>query len=324
MVRTSALVLFLMIGSQAQALFGRTAQDLRALQDRLQYEFGGSRDRRADRDPNVVVTPILVAPPYAYWEDSKEDFAPQVMETLSHVFTNPGDMISCSQCFENRMYMAGDQRTVTQTGELSLTDLARLRQNPAYAAAKSVLIIRESPSGIAVRLIAAEDGRILYAGMVDSTKNLSDAEPPLRLARELDRRMRGESLTYINFDIGFYPNALLQLKFLEQWGSRNQHMSGFVISGFNPNGALGVNYTYMLPFLGRRMTAGGTVFYKLENMFKAKTDTQDNTTNSDIVGQLTINYAFSGAYGMFISTNSDGLVSIGVSLMNPVLFPFLL
>jgi len=331
MVRRLGLLLTLIMCLPAHALFGRTQADLRALEDRLRYEFGASGERRADRDPNVSITPILIAPPQAYWQESKEDFAPAVMESLSHVFKNSGDMIQCALCYENRVYLTNDNRMVTQTGELGIADLARLRQNPAYKAAKSVMTIEETPSGISVRVVSVDDGRILYAGVADSTKTLSDAEAPLRLARELDRRARGEALSYVNFDIGFWPDATVQLKFLEQWGSRNQHMSGFVISGFNPTGALGVNYTYMLPWFDRHMTASATGFYKLQSMFSNNNGNSDTSTsstgrNSDasVVGELKVGYAFSGSYGMFVSGNTDGFVSIGISLMNPVLFPFLL
>lgn len=325
MVRLFGLALLLLtLQNEAHALFPRTQGDLRVLQDRLLYEFGSERERRKDRDPNVTITPVLIAPPSPYWQESKDDFQAAVMETLSHVFTNPGDMIVCSQCSESRVYMSGDHRSVMQNGEISLSDLARLRQYPAYAAAKSLLIIRETPSGVSVRVIAVDDGRILYAGLADSTRTLADAEPPMRLARELDRRQRGEALNYINIDLGVYPTALVQLKFLEQWGSRNQHMSGFALSAYNPNGALGINYSYMLPFWERRLVAAATGFYKLESMFQQKSGQDENGNSAAIVGQLMVTYAISGSYGAFITGNTDGKFSVGVTLMNPILFPFLL
>jgi hypothetical protein len=320
MVKRLFLMLLLLAQCSAYALLERTQADLRVVEDRLRYEFGERGQRRADRDQTLQVTPILVAPPQPYWQESKSDFAASVMETLTHVFTHSGDLIWCTQCYENRVYMSDDNRAVIQNGELSLSDLARLRKQPAYAAAKSVLITRETPAGIEVRLLAVDDGRILYTGLADSTKNLEDVQPPLRLARELDRRVRGESLTYVGLDVGIYPQSLAQLKFLEQWGSRNQNLSGFVISGYNPTGALGVTYVYMLPFWQRRITAGATVFYNFSGMF------QSSSSNSAdaLTGQLMVSYAVSGSYGFFVSASTEGKLSVGVNLMNPVLFPFLL
>lgn len=313
------IALFIGFSQQAHALLPRTQQDLTVAEDRLRYEFGSSTERRIDRDPNTTVTPILVAPPQAHWEESRKDFAPAVFQMLTNIFPDAGALITCSQCYESRVFLAHDSRTVIQNGELSLSDLARLREQPGYKLAKSVLITRETPGGIEMRLLAIDDGRILYTGLSDSTVTLDRAEPPLRLARELDRRKRGEALGYVNIDLGLYPQGLFALKFLEQWGDRNQHMSGIAISGYNPTGAIGLAYHYILPFQPKA-TVGMTGYYSLQGMFgSGSTD-----VSKALTGQASLNYAFSGSYGVFLAGDSSGTVSVGLSLLNPVLFPFLL
>jgi hypothetical protein len=315
----SQLLSLLVATSTAEALLPRTQQDLEVVEDRLRYEFGAMNERRLDRDPNTSITPILVAPPQAHWDESRRDFAPAMLAVLSKVFPEPGSLISCSQCYEGRVFVANDSRTIIQNGELSLSDLARLREQPGYKLAKSVLITRETPAGIEMRLLAIDDGRILYTGLSDSTKTLDQAEPPLRLARELDRRKRGEALGYINIDLGIYPQGLFALKFLEQWGSRNQHLSGIAISGYNPTGAIGLTYQYILPFQPKA-TIGAIGYYGLQGMFGAgSTD-----ISKALTGQVSLNYAISGSYGVFVAGDSAGTVSVGLSLLNPVLFPFLL
>ena len=312
----SLLVLTAGFAPAAQALLARTQDDLNAVLDRLQYEFGPERHTPSQTPP---VTPILVAPPQAYWEESKADFAPAMLDVLARVFPNRGELINCAECFQSRVYMAHDSRLVVQNGELSLADLARLRQQAGYAQAKSILITRETPSGIEVQLLAIDDGRILYKGLVDSTKTLDQAQPPLRLARELDRRERGEALSYINMDLGLYPKSKFQLKFLEQWGSHNQNLSGFVLSAYNPTGALGLTYLYMLP-KQRRMTVGVTGYYSLEGMFSSNSPSLAKALSA----QLALNYALNGSYGVFLSGDTSGTISAGFSFLNPVLFPFLL
>jgi hypothetical protein len=309
----------LFVGPTAHALFPRTQQDLEVVEDRLRYEFGSLNERRTDRDPNTAVTPILVAPPQAHWEESRRDFAPSMLAVLSRVFPEPGALISCSQCYESRVFVANDSRTIIQNGELSLSDLARLREQPGYKLAKSVLITRETPSGIEMRLLAIDDGRILYTGVSDSTVTLDKAEPPLRLARELDRRKRGEALGYVNIDLGIYPQGLFALKFLEQWGSRNQHLSGIALSGYNPTGAIGLSYQYILPFRPQA-TIGAIGYYSLQGMFgSGSTD-----VSKALTAQGSLNYAISGSYGVFVAADTTGTLSVGLSLLNPVLFPFLL
>jgi hypothetical protein len=319
MVRAALLLLAAVGGANSWALLPRTQSDLRVVADRLLYEFGPGQTRRADRDPNLVITPVLVAPPQAYWEESKADFAPAVMNVLAQVFPNPGDLIQCSQCYESRVFVAHDSRMVVQNGELSLTDLARLHEQPGYAQAKSVLITRETPSGIEIRLLAVDDGRILYTGLADSTKTLNDAEPPMRLAREMDRRQRGEALGYVNADLGLYPKGRFEFKFLEQWGDHNQHLSGFVLSVWNPSGAIGATYQYMIPHR-RQASVGLTGYYSLKGMF----DAGSTSFAKALTGQISLHYAISGSYGVFVSADTEGTVSAGFSFLNPVLFPFLL
>jgi len=312
MVKALVALLAVLIGWPALALLPQTERDLRLLEDRLRSEVERSAKLKAP------FTPILVATPRAHWQESRSDFQPAVLDVVARVFSSDGDLIGCTECFESRVFVAGDNRMVVENGELSLSDLARLRENPSFQAAKSVMIVRETPAGIALKIFALADGRIIYTGLLDSTKTLNDAERPMRLVRELERRERGDSLSYFHFDFGLYPQALVQLKWLEQWGSRNQHLSGFAISAFNPTGAIGGTYLYMLP-VNRRMTVGGTVYYGLQGMFQAG----DKDLASNIVAQASFNYAFSGAYGVFVAADTRGTLSAGFSFQNPVLLPFL-
>lgn len=302
-----------LISSPAQALLPQTGRDLRLLEDRLRYEA-----ERAAKN-KTLFTPLLVATPQASTEESKSDFAPAVFEVAARVFKDSGELIACAECFQSRVYVSGDNRMVIQNGELGLSDLARLRENPAFQAAKSVMVVRETPAGIELRIIALADGRIIYTGLLDSTKNLDQIERPLRLVRESERRSRGESLSYFHFDLGLYPQGLVQMKWLEQWGSRNQHLSGFAIGAYNPAGAVGVTYLYMLP-MNRRMTLGATAYYSLQGVFQSSGGAD---LASNVVAQASFNFAFSGAYGVFVAADSKGVLSAGFSLQNPVFLPFL-
>ncbi len=308
---TICLTLGLLVSETATAIFPQTQNDLRAVEDRLSFEF---QSRKTE------ITPILVATPQAYWQESKADFAPAMFAVLGRVFSVSGDLIQCAECLQSRVFVSRDNRMVIQNGELSLTDLARLRENPGFAQAKSVIISRETPLGIELKVISINDGRILYSGLVDALKSLESAEPPLRLARELDRRERGEALTYFHLDIGLYPQGLVQATWLEQWGSRNQHLSGFALSLFNPTGAIGGAYRYMMPFK-RRVTVGVNAYYGISGIFDGGSASTDLANN--LVGVATLNYALSGSYGLFVSASTKGIFSAGVTLQNPVFLPFL-
>jgi hypothetical protein len=305
-------VSIVLMAPKSWALFDQTVQDLQVAEDRLRYEFAELRER------NAAITPILVATPQYHWEESKNDFAAEMTNSLQRAFPEQGALIPCAECFQNRVYVSNDNRTVVQNGELSLTDLARLREQPGFAQAKSLFISRETPSGISMKLLSIDDGRILYSGIADATLTLYDARRPMGLARELERRKRGEALSYTFFDLGVYPEGLFQFKWLEQWGTRNQHLSGFALGLYNPSGALGITYHYMLP-TRRQTTLGLTGYYMMSGLFKDGT----SSAGSNIVAQGMLHFAISGSYGLFASLSSEGTISAGISLLNPVLFPFL-
>lgn len=310
--RILALVIMLVVPN-AWGLFPQTVQDLQVAEDRLRYEFGELSDRK------TAVTPVLVATPLAHWQESQSDFAPAMTDVLQRTFREPGALIPCAECLQNRVYISNDNRTVIQNGELSLTDLARLRERPGFSQARTVFLSRETPSGIAMKLISIDDGRLLYSGLADATMSLDEAKRPMGLARELERRKRGEALSYVMFDLGIYPKGLVQFKWLEQWGSRNQHLSGVAVGLLNPTGSLGFSYHYMLP-ARRQITAGLTGYYMLTSLFSGGEAKEGET----IVVQGMLHAAISGSYGFFVSVDSQNTFTVGISLLNPVLFPFLL
>ena len=185
----------------------------------------------------------------------------------------------------------------------------------------AVIIIRETASGIEAKIINISQGHLLFSKLADQAKNLDQTIRPLNLAREQERREKGQALTYVFIDWGLYPNALFQVEFLEQWGPRNQHLSGFTMSFVEPVGSIGGTYHYLMPG-NRKLNLGASLFITLDGLTK----TSQSSTRSpwSIVSQAMVQYALSGNYAIFGIVNSKGTVSIGITFLNPVLFPFLL
>jgi hypothetical protein len=307
------LMMISVLSEQAWALLNQTQADLNIFEDQLRFEV--------EKNPTILQdwAPFLVATPQYYWKESKTDFSTASLETVKRVFPQ-GVLIPCSECAQQRTFVANDGRLVVSNGELSLVDLANLKTQAVYREAKSILIIKETPAGIDARVMSLSDGRILFLKLADSTKTLDTAVAPLNLARELERREKGESLNYVFMDLGLYPKSTFQFEFLEQWGNRNQHLFGFDLSLWGPAGGLGVTYHYLLP-TNRRFNFAGTFFVTLDTLAMSK-DTSGNP--SRIVSQGMVQYALSGNYAVFGMINSQEIVSFGITFLNPVLFPFLL
>lgn len=299
----------------AFALLGQTASDLAVLEDTL-------RDRiERERSLKERVAPLILAPPVHYWRESREDFQAAVTETVTKGMGEGGEVIACLDCDTWRLHVREGQSLNMQNGEIALEELGRLKQNPLYRSAKALATVSETPSGVAMRITSLDDGRVLFFALADSSATLDDAKPFFNYAKERDRRLRGESLSYVFINTGLYPNGMFQLEFLEQWGERNQHLSGIGLSLFNPTFALGLVYHYMLPGMPR-LHASGAVYYPLQNALASAVDDDQDVTDK-FVAQLMIQGTFSDSYGIFASLNTEGTFSIGVNFYNPLFMPFL-
>ena len=301
--------------TNAWAILGQTRLDLLKLEDQLRF--------RMERDDSFKkrLVPMLVAPPRSTWTESRDDFPESAMNSLRSVFGGTDALVVCPDCDTNRLIQRNDGKTVINNGELSLADLIELRKHPAYAEAKSVAVVKETPSGVWLRVIDLNDGAVLFASLADSSETLDGSRPYMNSSREMERRKMGESLSYVFLNMGIYPTPSFQAEWLEQWGPRNNHLSGIAISLLNPIFAIGGVYHYMLPSF-RRANVGLGVFYPMQNMFSAGDAPNDAIGGFVLQGML--QYGVTGTFGVFAGATSEGDVSIGVNFFNPILMPFLM
>lgn len=306
----------LLFPASAFAMLGQTFSDLNILEDairtRLEDESGLSK----------AMFPMLLATPLHHWKESRADFAAGVTKTLTSVAGPENPIIACTDCDAWRVNVSRSSHLQIHNGELSLSELAGLRSVPKYGEARSMAVVRETPAGVEMKVISIEDGRILFYALADSSRNLDDATPYLNYARERDRRLNAESLSYVFVNMGVYPDGLFQLEFVEQWGSYNQHISGIGLSLFNPVFSLGVVYHYMFPRL-KRLHLSGALYYPLQNAL-ADAASEDEELADSFVGQAMIQYAFANSYAVFASVNSEGTLSLGMNFYNPLFLPFVL
>ncbi len=302
--------------TSAQALLQQTSSDLAVLEDALRYEI--------EIRPALKSTalPALLAPPLHHWQESRTDFAPSVTKLLKTVFDQPNVVVDCQDCDAWRMHVRRGGSTMIHNGALSLEELALVKRDPRYATAKSVIYTEETPSGVAMRIINIADGSIIFQTLASAGESLEDVRPYLHLTAEKQRRLRGESLFYSFVNFGIYPTGMLQFEFIEQWGSHNQHLSGIGISLFNPIFALGGVYHYLLRS-NRRIHITGSVYYPIASALQSSISTNDSSTGSFVI-QGGAQYTFQSSFGVFAALSTEGAITLGFNLYNPLLMPFLL
>jgi hypothetical protein len=319
MVMRWTLILFctLALSNRAMALLAQTTEDLQRLEDDLANAL--------QEDPTIAekISPMLVPSAVHYWAESREDFDDAVDAMLQRRFSSPGSLIECRECDTHRLHMQDNARININNGPLSISEFQKIRQVAAYAAAKSVVMVKETPSGVFMRIVSIEDGTILYVKLANAAETLDSVRVPMNYAREYHRREREEALGFVRINLGVLPKPLFQVDFQEQWGSRNQHISGVSLSLIGPIGAIGANYRYLLPKI-KQADLGLGVYFPLQNL-ALPGDGAGNAIKSQVY-QVMGSYGLGNTFGVFaaLSFGAESTVSIGISLYNPLFMPFLL
>jgi hypothetical protein len=300
----------------AWALLGQTASDLAVMEDELRHAL--------EQQPGLKerMLPTLLAPPAHHWVESRVDFGAAATKILTGVFNGPSDVIACPDCDTWRLHVEEGQQLLIVNGEPSLAELGRIRQDPRYDRAKSLTLVKETPSGVELSIVDLTDGRVLAHVLADASAKLTDVRPYLHYAEERERRLAGESLSYVFLNLGLYPKGLVQAEFVEQWGDRNQHISGVGLSLLNPNFALGGVYHYLF-HNPRKLHASVAVYYPLTNALQSAFKSTQSPTTA-FVAQGMIQYAIGNSYAVFASVSTEGNLSIGFNFYNPLILPFLL
>jgi hypothetical protein len=310
------LILVLIVRSgEAAALFVQTSRDFEQLRDILNEHLS------EDKGLKARVVPTLLATPIHHWSQSRGDFAAQATALLKTVLSGANDVILCQDCNAWRLNIVTGQKLQVNNGDWSLSEISRVKETLKFQQAKSLTMIRETPSGIELRVVELADGRVLLSALADGNSDLDTQKPWLGFSKERDRRLREEALAYSFINLGLYPNPLLQLEFVEQWGSLNQHITGIGLSLINPDFALGVVYHYLLRNF-KNLHVSGSLMLPLSEVL-----TQGNQANEGTNGfvfQVMGQYAFSKTYALGLALSSEGKVSLGLVFHNPLFFPFIL
>ncbi len=277
-------------------------------------------------DPNEVVPAIVVSVTPAY-EESQTWYPTAALGTLIRVFGSSGLRV-CEACMAPRTFV--EEGHLEQTaGTLPTSEITRLDEGVRGTAlpARTAIWLDESASGVSLRIVNLSNSRVVLAENVDPMlSEMTRTQRNLSLARELERRARGDSITQLFFDAALYPGQHISTDWTEQWGDTNNNLSGVTLSFLDPLIGLGGVYYRIIPD-AMNIAVGGKLIVSLPNAL-AKSFTGESP---DILGDRMLNGVFitripigSSNYGAVFSASSNGRIGIGISFLNTSLLPFIL
>ena len=323
-VMSFALCLFSSLSSKAFAQIAETREALSRVEELIQIKLeDGSLDGKA-------LTPLLVVSAEPHYQLSKAGYGSTVLALLSRIFYTNLVRV-CVAC--NRPSVdARAARLETRSGLLSLDEVraedARIRGEAAPA--KAAIWVDETPEGgVSLRIVSLADGRVLAADLVTSDLAWSEkSRKNFSIARDLQRRGRGESLTHAFLDLGLFPSQHIAIDWMEQWGESNRNLSGLSLSIFTPVFGLGPTYARVFPNLFNTLIGGKALLSIPTALVRNIT----NGSSGDLIDPLLSGIAYarvpipllSGNYSGFLFAQiPQGSIGIGLSANNMSLLPLL-
>lgn len=271
-----------------------------------------------------VVLPLVIVSASPRYETTRDWYPAEATATLLRTFGAKGVRV-CEACMRTRITNL-DGRLEQTSGPASLDEVRALddRYRGGATPAKTGIWIDETASGVAVRIVELSTGQVIFAQNVDpELREYSGSARSFKMSAELERRISGNSITHAFVDLALYPGQHVSLEWADQWGQTNANLSGIVLSIVDPVAGLGATYYRALEW--GNILVGGKVILSLPTVI-AQTQLGDDTEIIDppltAVAVLRVPFGDTN-YGAVATFSTNGVVGLGITLLNSSLLPVL-
>ena len=271
------------------------------------------------------LTPAIIVSVTPAFEESRAWYPTEALATLVRVL-GKASLRSCEACMAPRLYVEQGklEQFTTPLGTAEITRLDELSRGSALPA-RTAIWLDETVQGVSLRIIDLKNSRIVLAENFDPALTESArTRGNLALARELERRARGDSLTHTFIDVTMYPGQHVSLDWTEQWGATNANLSGVSVSFFDPVLGVGASYFRVVPRALNIMVGAKVLLSVPTAVVSGIAGEPQNIIDPLLTGVLMVRVPIGRSnYGVTLSASTNGRVGVGFSLMNLTLLPFL-
>ncbi len=266
--------------------------------------------------------PALIVSAEPRYAASEAWYATRAIEVLQSTLGNDGLRL-CEACMAPRTVVE-EGRLTFQTGPVSTQEVLRLdaAARGDAPAAKTAIWLDEHRGGVSIRIVDLASSRVLFAQNVDpDLVETANTERMYTLSDELERRARGDSLTQAFVDVAVYPRQHISLDWTDQWGRTNANLSGVTLSLLDPIVGLGaVHYRRVRPL---DILIGGKAIVSLPTAIVQSVSTEGGEVLDPLLtGVAVVRVPFGRSnYGAVATVSTNGVLGIGISLLNVSLLP---
>jgi hypothetical protein len=269
--------------------------------------------------------PVIVVGATPAFEETRTWFPTAAIAAAARAFGGL-NLRACEACMAPRLNVV-DGRLEHTSGAPSLEEIVAIdtRTRGTSAPARTAAWIDETAAGVSVRVISLDGGAVLFARNFDGAlRELRQTRRNFTFSEEVERRLRGDTLTHVFIDAALLPGQHVSLDVVDQFGDDNLNLAGVTVSAFDPVIGVGAAYHRVIPQLFN-LSLGAQVVVSVPTALGSALGLSDvPLLDPALTGVLVARWPIpQTSYAVLLMASTNGRVGVGVSLMNFSLLPIL-
>lgn len=271
------------------------------------------------------VSPIIVVGARPAFESTQAWFPTAAVVALADAFGR-ANLRACEACMQPRVN-AADGRLEYTSVAISLEEIVAIDTNTrgASSPARAAAWLDETDGGVSVRIVSLSTGQILFAQNLDGTlREVKQTQATFNFADDVQRRLRGESLTHVFMDAQFLGSGPhVSMDIVDQFGDRNLDMAGLTLSVFDPIVGVGGCYHRIIPEAWN-LSIGAQLIASVPTAAGNALGFDGNVIDNLLTAVLVVRWPIpQTSYAILGTASTNGNVGIGITLMNFSFLPVL-
>ena len=270
------------------------------------------------------VAPIILVGARPAFEATRSWFPTAAVVSFADAIGR-GKLRACEACMQPRVQAEGGA-FVYSSGAMSIAEIVATDTDTrgAGAPAAAAAWIDETDDGVAIRLVSLRTGQILFAQNIDGRlqEQMRSAQT-FTFTDDVERRLRGESLTHVWLDLALVPGQHVSLDVVDQFGDKNLDMAGITVSALDPIVGVGGVYYRVIPE-AFNLTIGAQAVVSVPTAAVAALGLDGDLLDPLVTGVVVVRWPIpETAYGVLLTASTNGQFGLGITLMNINFLPVL-
>ena len=270
------------------------------------------------------VAPIILVGARPAFEETRTWFPTAAVVAFADA-VGRGKLRACEACMQPRVQAEGGA-FVYSSGAMSIAEIVAVDTDTrgAGAPAAAAAWVDETDDGVAIRVVSLRTGQILFAQNIDGQlKEQKRTAQVFTFTDDVERRLRGESLTHVWLDLALVPGQHVSLDVVDQFGDKNLDMAGLTFSIFDPIVGVGGVYSRVIPE-AFNLTHGAQAVVSIPTAAGAALGVEGDLLDPLFTGVVVVRWPIpQTAYGVLLMASTNGQIGLGISLLNINFLPVL-